>query len=636
MSQAPSAEPEAKPEAGPKNGSETAPKALSGAADGPAGRETAADKTPKAEWTPQGESPPTPGDAPLSFDNLDRIARAAAGRMTQGVSPHALSAVWFDWLSHFARAPGRQLELATTATANAARLARYAALSLTGQPAEPPFHARAGDKRFNAPEWRDWPFQLYAQNFFAMEEYWSLATRKIRGMTTGHADRMAFLARQGLDLLSPSNSIFLNPVLLKATREQDGFNLVRGALNLLDDWSRQITREKPKILDAFKVGEQLALTKGRVVYRNELIELIQYEPMTEQVEAEPVLIAPAWIMKYYILDLRPQNSLIRYLVSQGHTVYVISWRNPTAEHRNLSFDDYRSLGVMPALDAVAKIQPGRKTHLTGYCLGGTLAAIAAATMARDGEDRLASLTLLAGQTDFADAGELMLFVDESQVAFLEDLMWDQGFLDSRQMVGAFRSLRSNDLVWSKMVREYVLGEREEMFDLLAWNADQTRMPYRMHSEYLRGLYLENRLTAGRYAVDGRVIALKDIRVPTFVLGTEADHIAPWRSVYKIHLFTDNDLTFALTSGGHNSGIVSEPGHRGRRFRIARRAPDDRYLSPDAWLPHAEGHEGSWWPTWSAWLRANGAAKRTPPPPMGAPAAGLPPLDPAPGTYVRLT
>jgi polyhydroxyalkanoate synthase len=363
-----------------------------------------------------------------------------------------------------------------------------------------------------------------------------------------------------------------------------------------------------------------------------LIELIQYLPATEKVRPEPVLIVPAWIMKYYILDLSPSNSLVKYLTAQGYTVFMISWKNPDADDRDLGMEHYRTLGVMAALDAVKAIVPSRKVHTVGYCIGGTLLAIAAAAMARDGNDTPASITLFGTQTDFEQAGELMLFINESQLAFLEDVMWEQGFLDTHQMAGAFQLLRSNDLVWSRMVRDYMTGTRTPMIDLMAWNADATRMPARMHSEYLRHLYLNNDLAEGRYAVAGKPIALSDIRAPIFCVGTTRDHVAPWRSVYKIHLLTDTAVTFLLTSGGHNAGIVSEPGRKGRSYQVATRAADERYVAPDEWAANTPAHEGSWWPEWVRWLNARSGEPVTPPT-IGSDKAGLTPICDAPGVYV---
>jgi polyhydroxyalkanoate synthase len=337
-------------------------------------------------------------------------------------------------------------------------------------------------------------------------------------------------------------------------------------------------------------------------------------------------------MKYYILDLSPSNSMVKYLVEQGHTVFMISWKNPRAEDHDMGMDEYLRLGVGAAVDAVSTIVPGQKIQAVGYCLGGTLLSIATAAMGRDGDDRLVSMTLFAAQTDFHQAGELMLFIDESQLTFLEDIMWDKGYLDTTQMAGAFQLLRSNDLIWSRLVREYMLGERSPMTDLLAWNADATRMPYKMHKEYLRRLFLHNALANGQYLVDDRPVALSDIRGPIFAVATEQDHVAPWRSVYKMHLQADTPVTFVLTNGGHNAGVVSEPGHPHRHYRVATHVVGRPYLDPDTWLERTPVKEGSWWPEWHNWLVQHSSGM-VPPPSLGNPDQGYVPLERAPGTYV---
>ena len=313
---------------------------------------------------------------------------------------------------------------------------------------------------------------------------------------------------------------------------------------------------------------------------------------------------------------------------------MISWRNPDASDRDLTLEDYRQLGPMAALDAIGAITGAAHIHAAGYCLGGTLLAIAAATMARDGDTRLASMTLLAAQTEFSEPGELGLFIDEAQVHLLEEMMRARGYLDPAQMSGAFQMLRSNDLVWSRLVREYLMGERTPMNDLAAWNSDGTRMPFAMHSQYLRSLFLNDDLAEGRFHVGGRPIALEDIRVPIFAVGTEWDHVAPWRSVYKILLLTQAAARFVLTSGGHNAGIVSEPGHAGRRYRVFDRAADGAYVDPDTWLTHAVSQEGSWWVEWNRWLIDRNPEMRAPVT-VGAASGLAGPHDDAPGTYVLM-
>lgn len=566
--------------------------------------------------------------------DLDSAALAALGRMTAGLSPHAFVESWADWAMHLARAPGRQLELLGRVQENGMKLARYTAAAALGTEPAKPFAPDPYDTRWGHEGWDRLPFALWQQGFLSMQDWWQAATADLKGLRHENARRMGFFMRQMLDTVSPSNFPLLNPEILAKTAQTHGRNLVEGTLHFADDSRHILWNEHRPVPESHALGRHLATTPGQVVFRNEMMELIQYAPATDQVQAEPVLIVPAWIMKYYILDLSPENSLIGWLVRQGHTVFCISWRNPTAEDAGWSLEDYRIKGVMQALATINAIVPGQRIHATGYCLGGTLLAIAAAAMARDGDDRLASITLMAAQIDFAEAGELLLFLDESQVALLEDLMDAQGYLDRPQMSRAFAAIRAEDLIWSRATRRYFLGEPDLPTDLTVWLNDTTRMPARMHGEYLRGVFLENRITAGRFAVDGRVIALKDIDVPIFVVATESDHIAPWRSVYKTALFTNSDLTFVLTKGGHNGGILSEPGHKGRHYRVGHRPAGGHYRDPDSWLAAHEKEPGSWWLVWGEWLGRN-ASGLVPAPGMGAPQAGLPPLGPAPGTYVLM-
>lgn len=580
---------------------------------------------------------PAPGEQEAlgleAFRSIDRMGEALSAQFTEGLSPQALALAFFDWSIHLAAAPGKRAELAYKATRKAQRLLAHLATSALDPKAPPCIEPLPGDNRFSGEGWQTFPYNIWSQAFLLNQQWWHNVTREVPGVTPHHEDVVSFAARQLLDMVSPANIPFANPEVVGRTLETGGANLVEGFRNWLEDAGRQATGRPPVGAEAFIVGRDVAVTPGKVVYRNHLIELIQYAPATETVLAEPVLIVPAWIMKYYILDLSPHNSLIRHLVSQGHTVFCISWRNPTEQDRELGLDDYRRLGVMAALDAIGAIVPDRKIHAAGYCLGGTLLAIAAAALAKAKDRRLASLTLLAAQTDFSEPGELALFIDHSQMHYLDSMMWNRGYLAADQMAGAFQILRSNDLVWSRLVHDYLMGERTPMIDLMAWNADSTRMPYRMHAEYLQKLYLDNELAAGRLMVEGRPAALQNLRTPLFVVGTERDHVAPWRSVYKIHYLTDADVTFVLTSGGHNAGIVSEPGRPRRRFRIATRTHDDASLGPDEWLETATVHEGSWWASWVDWLAARSAGERVSPPAMGNVDQGFAPRDDAPGTYV---
>ncbi len=605
---------------------------------------------PLTSTMPTAEAPAAPHPVPTVVDvvakvaqpsqqgegevrQVDRAFHAMLARLTAGISPVALLLAYTDWFSHLAASPQRQVEISQEAIQDAKRLFESARYHF--EPDHAPWSLikpQPQDRRFDRPEWADPPFNLLAQAFLLGEQWWHNATTGVRGVARQNEAIVEFSVRQMLDVLAPSNFAATNPEVLRKTFQSGGENFLFGWQNFCSDWMRLLSGSKGSADSKdFVVGETVATSRGKVVFRNDLIELIQYYPATDEVHPEPILIVPAWIMKYYILDLSPQNSLVNYLTGQGFTVFMISWRNPGAGDRDIAFDDYRTHGVQAALATIENIVPGRQVHALGYCLGGTLLSIAAATMAREGDDRLKSVTLLAAQTDFTEAGELTLFINESQVAFLEDMMWERGVLDTTQMAGAFQLLRSNDLVWSRITRDYLMGERAPPSDLMAWNADATRLPYRMHSEYLRQLFLNNDLAEGRYLVEGKPISLSDIHTPMFVVGTLRDHVAPWKSTYKINYLVDADVTYLLTSGGHNAGIVAPPGEQGHFYRIRTKVAHTTYTGPDEWLKLVPQVEGSWWPEWSKWLIA-GSGERSEPPRMGeADGQNLPD---APGDYVR--
>jgi polyhydroxyalkanoate synthase len=556
-------------------------------------------------------------------------------RLTGGISPIGLTLACLDWALHLATAPQRQMEIVRQSWQDAADLLESAARWFT--PNHGPWslvRPQPQDRRFGGAEWENPPFNLLAQAFLLYQKRWHDATTKVRGVAAQNEAIVEFSVRQVLDMFSPSNFAATNPEVLQKAFRSGGENFVFGWQNWLSDLKRLSSAGQPSDQNQeFAVGKAVATSAGRVVFRNELIELIQYYPTTDKVQPEPVLIVPAWIMKYYILDLSPENSLVKFLIDQGFTVFMISWRNPGPDDRDIAFDDYRRLGVDTAVGIIGEIVPGRQVHALGYCLGGTLLSIAATTMARDGDTRLKSVTLLAAQTDFTEAGELTLFINESQVAFLEDMMWERGVLDTTQMAGAFQLLRSNDLIWSKVVRDYLMGERATPSDLMSWNADATRLPYQMHSEYLRKLFLNNDLAEGRYLVGGKLVALSDIHAPMFVVGTLRDHVAPWRSVFKIHDQVDADVTFVLASGGHNAGIVAPPGQPRSSYQVSIKTADAAHVGPEDWQKDAPLVEGSWWPEWTRWLITH-SSEPCGPPRMGREGAGGAQLPDAPGEYVR--
>lgn len=560
---------------------------------------------------------------------LDSTARAIGAKFTAGLSPISLGLAFADWAWHLASAPGTAAQLVT-----AAQTKLVGALSSTpGDTAE----AFAADPRFHDEGWKQWPYSLLANMHLARQAWWDDAMQ-VHGVERHHHDVVRHFARQWLDMQSPNNWLWSNPQVIEKTVATQGANLAQGARHAIDDWRREHGLEPREAAPPrFQPGVDVAVTPGRVVYRNHLVELIQYAPQTARVQREPVFIVPSWIMKYYVLDLSPHNSLVRYLVAEGHTVFIVSWRNPDEGDALLDMDDYLQLGVFEPLAEITRLCGGVAIHAAGYCLGGTLLGIAAAALSRPGGVAgareiapLASLSLLAAQLDFREPGDLGILTDDAQIEVLEAMMAERGFLTGKQMAGSFQFLRSRELIWSTRMREYLLGERNAPNDLMAWNADTTRLPAVMHSQYLRAMYLRNDVAEGRYEVEGRPVAVSDVRVPAFVVGTVKDHVSPWHSVYKLHRLLGGDVTFVLTNGGHNAGIVSEPGHPRRRFQMHLTRAGDPAMSAENWRATAGQHEGSWWTAWHAWLCALSSGEIAARKPEVKPALGA-----APGSYVHI-
>jgi polyhydroxyalkanoate synthase len=488
------------------------------------------------------------------------------------------------------------------------------------------------DRRFKDDAWRENEvFDFIRQSYLLSARFFTNVVQATEGLDQKTAQKVDFYTRQFVDAMSPSNFLLTNPEVLRRTAETGGENLLKGLSNLLADLERGKGQLRIRMTDEtkFKVGENIAVTPGKVVFRNALMELIQYQPMTERVLKRPLLIIPPWINKFYILDLRPKNSFIRWAVEQGHTVFVVSWVNPDEKLAEKGFDDYMREGPYAALDAIEQATGERAVNAIGYCLGGTLLACTLAHMQAKRDTRIKSATYFTTMIDFAEAGELGVFIDEEQLQSLEEKMGRRGFLEGSEMATTFNMLRANDLIWSFVVSNYLMGQEPFPFDLLYWNDDSTRMPARMHSFYLRRMYQQNDLVKpGGIELDGVALDLRKIKVPSYVLSTREDHIAPWKSTYRATQIYAGKIRFVLAASGHIAGVVNPPASGKYSHWVNEELPAD----PDAWFKGATELAGSWWPDWQRWVAAQDkamVAARIP----GE--GGLPALADAPGEYVKV-
>ena len=488
----------------------------------------------------------------------------------------------------------------------------------------------ARDKRFKHPDWTENAmFSFIRESYVVVAKSLLSSVRDVKGLDPANARKVDFYTRQFVDAISPSNFIATNPEVLTTTLQTGGQNLLRGLENLLADLDGGEGRLSITMTDmkSFRLGENIATTPGKVVYQNDLMQLLQYEPSTPDVRRRPLLIVPPWINKFYVLDLQPKNSFIKWCVDQGHTVFVISWVNPDERLAQKSFEDYMLEGPLAALDAIDAGTGERSVNAVGYCLGGTLLASTLGYLAAR-NDRIASATYFVTLVDFTDVGDMAVFIDEDQIASLEKRMQERGYLEAHDMATSFNMLRANDLIWSFVVNNYLLGKEQAPFDLLFWNSNSTRMPAAMHSFYLRNMYQRNLLAKpDGISLAGSPIDLSSIKAPTFLLATREDHIAPWKSTYAATQLYAGPVKFVLSASGHMAGVISAPGSKYGHW-----TNDDLPATPDAWLGGAKSHQGSWWPLWDEWVTPFGLGRVSP----RSPGDGrLAPIEDAPGSYVRV-
>ena len=485
---------------------------------------------------------------------------------------------------------------------------------------------RSEDKRFAAPEWQNNPIYRTLKEMYLLASDWLLKQGEAADLDEKERLRLKFHLHQFVDAMSPTLLLASNPTALHRAMETGGASLADGARNLM----RDLQAGKLSMVDAaaFEPGRNLALTPGKVVLRNRLIELIQYAPTTKTVHAVPILIMPPWINKFYILDMQPKNSMVRYLVGQGFSVFVVSWKNPDASMDDIGMEDYMELGPLAASDAIREITGSPTLNVMGYCIGGTLLAMTLAWLAAKGDERFGAVTFIVSLQDFSRVGDTAVFMGEQTIDFIEQQMMERGYLDSREMANMFNLLRSNDLIWANVVNNYLLGQPPPAFDLLYWNSDGTRMARRAHSWYLRNTYVENNLVVpGKLVLKDEPLDLGRIKQDIYAVGAEKDHIVPWDAAWHVTHLAGGKVRYVLASSGHIAGIINPPGGKGTFWTGAEGKPSD---SPQEWRQGAERHDGSWWTDWSAWLAAH-AGKKGEPPGLGS--AAHPPLADAPGTYV---